>query len=255
MPPKNIKPKGRDKEFYANRAAEREFAIALKRVARQSAHIVEMHTDKHRLYQEGEMMRRLREYSEQLDPWARRQAAKMIERVSKKNKKAWEQNSKEMGKILRSSVAQSDVGRKAADLMQEQVELIKSLPTRAGARAQKLALEAFYNGTRADEIAKQLAASGKVSESDAVRIARTEVARANSKITQARAQAAGSLQYIWRNSQDAAVRDAHRVRDGKRLDGQVFSWSEPPTLDDGTQGHPGTFPNCRCYPEPFFPKE
>ena len=253
--PDQRKPKGRDKEFYANKNAEREFALALRRVARQSAHIVEMHTDKHRLYQEGEMMRRLRDYADQLDPWARRQAAKMLERVGQKNKKAWEKNSKEMGKILRSTVAQSDVGRKAASLMQEQVELIKSLPTRAGERAQKLAMEAMYNGSRASEIAKELARSGKVSESDADRIARTEVARANSKLTQARAQAAGSTQYIWRNSQDAAVRDSHRIRDGKKLDGQVFDWASPPTLDDGTTGHPGTFPNCRCYPEPFFPRE
>lgn len=253
--PIEIKPKGREKTFHANKFAEQQFATALRRVARQAAHIVEMHTDKHRLFQEGEMMRRLRDYAEMLDPWARRQASKMIERVALKNRKAWESNSKKIGRELRKSVAQSDVGRKAAELMHEQVELIKSLPVRAGERAQKLALEAFYDGSRAAEIAKALADTGKVSDTDAVRIARTEVARANAKITQARAQAVGSQQYIWRNSQDAAVRDSHRIYQGKKLDGMVFSWDNPPTLDDGMTGHPGTFPNCRCYAEPFFPKE
>jgi SPP1 gp7 family putative phage head morphogenesis protein len=139
--------------------------------------------------------------------------------------------------------------------MQEQIDLIKAIPLRAAERAQKLAQEAIYNGTRASEVAAELARSGTVSQNDAERIARTEVARANSVITQTRAQAAGSRQYIWRNSGDASVREAHMFRKGKKLDGQVFSWDEPPTLDDGTVGHPGTFPNCRCYPEPFFPEE
>lgn len=243
----------KSKQFKPNQSAETQFARALRKVASNAGHIVEVHTEGHYLRDEKNMVKVLQEYAEKLDPWARRQAAKMIERVAKKNRTAWQKNSKTMHEALQTTVARTEVGKKAALLMQEQVDLIKSIPLKAATRAQKLALEAVYNGDRADEIAKELARSPTVSESDAVRIARTEVARTNSVITQARAEAAGSRQYVWRNSGDAAVRPAHKKYHGKNLDGMVFSWDNPPTLDDGTQGHPGTFPNCRCYPEPFFP--
>ena len=253
------KPKFTKTPFKPNANAERDFARSLKQVAQMVSHIMDMHIQGSKIYQEAEMMRRLEAYSKTLEPWARAQSLKMIQKVASKNKTAWTKNSKLMGKVLNTSVAKADVGAHAALLMAEQTALIQSIPLRAGERAQKLALEAFYNGTRADEIAEELARSGKVSENDAIRIARTETARANSVITQARAQAAGSNQYVWRNSGDASVRHSHEYykgpgakKDGK-LDGVVFSWDKPPHLDDGTTGHPGTFPNCRCYPEPFFP--
>lgn len=223
--------------------------------------MVELHVDGATIRDPKALFDTLTRYSKALGPWAVRQAQKMLEQVSNKNKAAWTKNSKEMGKLLRTNVAKADVGAHAALLMANNVALIESIPLRAAERAQKLALEAFYNGGRADEIAKELKRSGKVSENDADRIARTEVARANSVITQSRAQAAGSRQYIWRNSGDASVREAHEFYHGpghkkdNKLDGVVFSWDSPPKLDDGTAGHPGTFPNCRCYPEPFFPDD
>jgi SPP1 gp7 family putative phage head morphogenesis protein len=248
-------PVARSKNFKPNASAEAQFARALRKVASVAGHVVEMHVDGVTIRDEKNMVKVLAEYSERLDPWARRQAAKMLERVAKKNKSAWKSRSKEIHAVMQTTVAKAAAGKKAAELMAEQVDLIKSIPLRAAERAQKLSQEAIYNGTRASEIAKELARSPDVSEADAERIARTEVARSNSIITQVRAQAAGSTQYVWRNSGDAAVRHSHKFYKGKKLDGMVFSWDKPPTLDDGTTGHPGTFPNCRCYPEPFFPEE
>lgn len=245
----------KSKEFKPNASAEAQFARALRKVASASAHVVELHIEGPTLRDYNNMLKTLNDYSEKLGPWAARQSAKMLERVAKKNKTAWGKRSKEIHIALQTTVAKTVVGERAAELMQEQIDLIKSIPLRAAERAQKLAMEAVYNGSRASEVAEELARSGKVSENDAERIARTEVARSNSVITQSRAQAAGSTQYIWRNSGDASVREAHKKRRGKNLDGQVFSWDDPPELDDGTVGHPGTFPNCRCYPEPFFPND
>jgi SPP1 gp7 family putative phage head morphogenesis protein len=245
----------KSKNFKPNASAEAQFARALKQVAKQAGHIVDIHTDGAKITDPREMERALTAYAEKLGPWAARQSARMLERVAKKNKTAWKNRSHQIHEAMQTTVAKAATGKRAAELMQEQIDLIKTIPLKAGERAQKLALEAVYNGTRSDQIAMELARSGEVSESDVERIARTEVARSNSVITQTRAQAAGSRQYIWRNSGDASVREAHEFRKGKKLDGQVFSWDEPPTLDDGTVGHPGTFPNCRCYPEPFFPEE
>jgi SPP1 gp7 family putative phage head morphogenesis protein len=248
-------PTKKAKRFKPSSAAETKFARALRQVARVSGHIVEAHVDGHTLHNSQEMQRALKEYSKLIEPWAKRQSAKMLEQVAKKNSKAFKAHSKLMGRLLKQQTAENQTYQAAQSMMHEQVELIQSLPVRAGERAQKLALEAVVNGTRADEIAKELANARGVSESQAMCIARTEVARANASINQARAQAVGSHQYIWRNSGDEAVRPAHKRYHGKKLDGMVFSWDKPPTLDDGTTGHPGTFPNCRCYAEPFFEED
>jgi SPP1 gp7 family putative phage head morphogenesis protein len=252
----------KSKQFKPNASAEAQFAKALRKVASNAAHVVEVHVDGATIQDEKNMVKVLNEYSERLTPWAARQAAKMLERVAKKNKTAWRNRSQQMHAAMQTHVAKAAAGKRAAELLQEQIDLIKSIPLRAAERAQKLAQEAFFNGTRASEIAAELARTGKVSENDAERIARTEVARSNSVITMVRAQAAGSRQYVWRNSGDAAVRESHEEYHGpggkknhNKLDGMVFSWDSPPKLDDGTVGHPGTFPNCRCYPEPFFPEE
>lgn len=200
----------------------------------------------------AKMMRALEDYSKLLEPWARRQSWKMLKKVSEANERAYKANSKAMGVALKAGVAEQAVGKTAEAMMLEQVELIKSIPIEAGLRAQKLALEAVYDGTRSDEIAKELMRTTEVTESRAVLIARTETARANASINQARAQAVGSRQYIWRNSGDGAVRPAHKMYRGKKLDGMVFSWDDPPTLDDGTVANPGQQPNCRCFSESTF---
>lgn len=238
--------------FKPSVSAETQFSRALRKVGRVSGHLVEAHVDGHNLTHEPEMQAALKAYSKLIAPWAEKQSSKMLEQVSKNNRKAYHRKSKELGKLINLNVAEKEVGRVAKALMAEQVGLIQSIPLRAGIRAQKLAMEAVYNGTRADEIAKQLMSSTDVSESDAIRIGRTEVARANASITQARATSVGSRQYIWRNSGDEAVRPSHKKYKGKKLDGMVFDWDNPPTLDDGMKGHPGTFPNCRCYAEYIF---
>ena len=207
------------------------------------------------MFEEKQMNEALIAYSKLIDPWARRQAGKMLEKVSRANKRAMTKNSKEMGRLLKTTVAQADVGIAAAQMMHEQVELIKSIPLKAALRVQEITRGFIYEGKRADEVAQALAEQGKVSESTAMLIARTEVARANASINQARSQAVGSTHYRWRNSGDESVRLAHKKYHGKQLDGMVFSWDSPPHLDDGTVGHPGTFPNCRCFAEPYFPEE
>jgi SPP1 gp7 family putative phage head morphogenesis protein len=222
---------------------------SLRKVARASGHIVGVHIDGVTIRDEREMRRQLSDYARVLGPWARRQSAKMLERVSKANSRAMRSNAKKLGQGLR-LVAESDVGQAARTLMEEQVALIQSIPIRAGQRAQELARSATFSGERASEVAKELQRTTEVSEVDATRIARTEVARSNTALIHARATRVGSTQYIWRTSRDESVRHAHKLMEGK-----VVDWAHPPTLEDGTSGHAGTFPNCRCYPEPFFPND
>lgn len=248
--------------FKPSSAAEREFYRQLKKVARASAHVVEQHTDGARITNPKAMQDALNAYARVLTPWAERQAARMLQEVQRSNKRAYQKKSKAMGVALREGVAQNGTLAAAQKLLNEQVALIKSIPIESGLRAQKIATEAFLTGSRAQvnsdtvaELQKELGLTEEVAISRARLIARTEVARANAAFNQARAVAVGSNQYRWHNSGDAAVRHSHKYLNGKRLQGMIFSWDQPPTLDDGMTGHPGSFPNCRCFAEPVFPSE
>lgn len=243
------------KHFKPSQSIESQFAKSLRKVGRVSGHLVDAHVDGHKITNEPAMQEALKSYSKTLEPWAMRQSGKMLEKVSKSNRRSYNTKAKQIGKNLKLQMAEPDVGGVAIALMREQVDLIKSIPLRAGIRAQKLAMKAALNGTRASEVAEELMKSTDVSESVAMTIARTEVARSNASINQARATAVGSRQYRWRNSGDKAVRHSHKYYKGKKLDGMVISWDSPLTLDDGMTGHPGNFPNCRCYSESIFDDE
>lgn len=246
--------------FKPNATAEREFFHSLRLVAEASGRIINPHIlTGARLRDEQAMQRALKEYSQKLEPWAARQAAKMLEQVQKKNRKAYAAKSNLMGRLLDENVAQSEVGDLAVKLLTEQVGLIKSIPVEAGLRAQKIAYEAFLAGNRAlpdedtiSQLENQLGLSREVAISRAQLIAVTETARANASINQARAMTVGSRQYRWHNSGDEAVRPSHEFYKGRKMQGQIFSWDDPPRLDDGMVGHPGTFPRCRCFAEPVF---
>lgn len=249
-------------KFKPSSSAESAFARALRKVARTAGHLIDSHIEGVEIKNDVEMRRALADYAKLITPWARRQSAKLLQQVQKSNARAYRNKSKTIGKLLDLNVAQGDVGMVALKMLNEQVELIKSIPIEAGLRAQKIAFEAALHGTRAEpnqdtieELQKQLGLSTEVAVSRAQLIARTETARATASINQARAQAVGSGQYRWHNSGDAAVRDSHKYYKGKPMQGQIFSWNNPPTLSDGMRGNPGEFPNCRCFAEPIFDTE
>jgi SPP1 gp7 family putative phage head morphogenesis protein len=259
--------------FKPSTKAEAQFYKQLKKVARATGHIIDTHIAHvphedvdaildHLVRNDPKLQRDLKLYSQKLEPWARRQSAKLLQSVQRSNKRAYQRKAKTIGVLLNEQVAENDVGDVAVRLMIEQVALIQSIPLEAGLRAQKIAREAVMTGTRARpdqdtvaELQKQLGLSTEVAESRAQLIAITETARATASINQARAMAVGSNSYRWHNSGDEAVRHSHRIYKGKPLQGRIFSWDDPPTLDDGMTGHPGTFPRCRCFAEPVFDVE
>lgn len=248
--------------FEPSTAAEREFYRQLKKVAQASGHIVEQHVEGVKLTDEKKMQAALQAYSKALGPWAERQSAKLLEQVQKSNKRAYTNKSKAIGSALKLQMVEKEVGETALALMNEQVALVQSIPIEAGLRAQKIAYEAVLAGTRAEansdtinQLKEELDLTTEVATSRALLISRTETARATAAINQSRAMAVGSGQYRWHNSGDESVRESHRIYKGKKMQGQIFSWDDPPTLSDGMKGHPGTFPNCRCFAEPVFSDE
>lgn len=243
-------------KFKASDNAEREFYRALKKVAKHAGHIVETHSNGAHLVNADKMMKDLTAYAELLTPWARRQAEKLLEQVNRSNKRAYRNQSQAMSVLLKTQVAESDVGMVAMSLLNEQVDLIKSIPLEAGLRAQKIAADNYLNGMRAvpdpsvvEELVNEMGMTTEVAINRAKLIARTGTARANSAFVEARALAVGVKGYIWRTTMDGAERKSHA-----KMNGKFVEYSKPPTLIDGTTGHAGTFPNCRCYQDPVLPE-
>lgn len=188
----------------------------------------------------------LRRYAEALEPWARATAQNMLNEVNQADYKAWVSLSNKVSSSLRDEVLNAPIGDVMRQLLDEQVTLIKSLPLEAAKRVHELTIKGLEDSTRAKEIAREIYRTGEVTQSRAMLIARTEVARTASKLTEARSKYVGATHYIWRTSHDSDVRSDHRM-----LDGKVFAWSDPPVADQhsGARAHPGQIYNCRCWPE------
>lgn len=227
--------------------AEIRYGAQLRKVARQVGHLISG-------FPPGDpasvptITQMLAKYAEALAPWATQAATQMLADVNHRDEQAWIGLAQEMSAGIRREIQSAPTGELFQALLAEQVTLIKSLPLEAAQRVHELTIKGLEDSTRASEIAKEILRSGEVSESRATLIARTEVARSASTLTQARAQHIGSEGYIWRTSGDSDVRHSH-----KQMNGKFVRWDSPPTLSDGTTTHAGQFPNCRCWPEPIIP--
>jgi SPP1 gp7 family putative phage head morphogenesis protein len=195
----------------------------------------------------------LRAYADALVPWATQTVTRMLADVNAADLGAWRSLSDLISQQLKYDIAHTEVGSVMRALLRSQVELIRSIPIEAGERVHKLTLEGLENSVRADVIAEQIRASGEVTKSRAILIARTEIARTASVLTEVRAKAAGIEYYVWETSKDSAVRPGHRDMQGK-----VCRWDDPPVVNENgrmIRHHPGRIWNCRCYPRPVLPEQ
>lgn len=239
--------KKRSRNPVRTNRAERQYQSSLSQVARQVGSIINGFPPGDPSV-EPTITQMLNRYAELLNDWAVSTASKMIVEVNQQDRKAWATLTEQMSQALRQEIRTAPTGQVMQQRLAEQVTLIKSIPLDAAKRVHELTLQGIEDGTRASEIAKEIQRSGEVSESKAKLIARTEVARTASALTEARAMSVGSEGYIWRTSGDSDVRHSHAEMNGK-----FVRWDSPPTLDKMT-GHAGAFPNCRCYPEPVIPE-
>jgi SPP1 gp7 family putative phage head morphogenesis protein len=151
---------------------------------------------------------------------------------------------------VRSEIETAPTGAYYSQLMLDQVTLIKSIPLEAAKRVHSITTAGLSSGKRAEDMIGDILAQGATSASRARLIARTEVARAASTFTHARARYAGSEGYIWRTSGDGDVRPTHKAMNGK-----FVRWDDPPKTDKSlVPYHAGCGPNCRCYPDPVLPE-
>jgi len=195
----------------------------------------------------GTIGRALERYAETLKPWAEAVGNRMVAEVAARDERSWFRVAEQMGSALRKEIAEAPIGQVMRARQDEQVRLITSLPREAAERVHAMTREGITKGWRADQISAEIMKTGEVSLGRANTIARTEVSRTSTLLTQARAEHIGSTSYIWRTAADNDVRVTH-----KALNGKVIKWSEPPECDPGYRAHAGAIFNCRCYPEPII---
>lgn len=236
--------------FLRARKAGKSYARQLRAVAKQVGTIVKGFAPKGIVRAPQTLANALERYSLLLNPWAKEVSQRMVEEVGKRDEFAWAQAGREVGRELKKEVAQAPTGVLMRSLMEEQVDLITSLPRKAAERVHTLTIEAMTTtAVRAKEIAREIERTGHVTESRAMLIARTEVARTASTMTQARAAFIGSEGYIWRTVGDSDVRPLH-----KKMEGKFVRWDSPPQMEPNLgRYHAGQGPNCRCYPEVVIP--
>lgn len=199
--------------------------------------------------------RRLFDYSVSLDEWAATVADTMLKRVASDDYSTWMKTAEKISKSTKQKLKDAVIGPEYARLQREQIDLIKSIPLSATEKVHEWTKTSLSEGERPATLAKRIREElGSVSETKAILIARTEVARARSNFTMARAKAVGSTHYVWHTVGDGAVRPRHA-----KLDGKVFAWDSPPVCEVGKGGTPvraapGCVWNCRCFAEPLFPK-
>lgn len=224
--------------WQPSRAAERAYERQLRGVAGQVQHVLKT-ADPERAVQ------LLQEYARTIEPWARQSAANMVAGAARKNEQAWRGVATRMGLDIRLFQA-TDLGHVVSARIDANVGLIRSMVTGAAEQVASMVQESMASGMRAEELARRIADVGEVSLTRARTIAATEVSKAGTALTQARAASVGSEGYIWRTTRDGQTRPSHRA-----MEGRFIRWDSPPTLDNMT-GHAGEFPNCRCYPEPVI---
>lgn len=149
---------------------------------------------------------------------------------------------------------QGPLGAQVRFLTQQNAQHIKSMPLHLAQEVNKKVLEEAIKGTRSSDIAEQIKEIfPHMTNVKANLIARTEVSKTSTALTEARSEYIGAPWYVWRSSEDSRVRDSHRL-----MDGVLVRWRDAPSPEAlageksyGTYQAGGTF-NCRCYPEPLL---
>ena len=228
---------------------EREYATNLRRIARHIADLVGGFDLTQPVSVES-LRTALEQYANILGPWAESAAARMIAEVARRDEKSWYEIGAQIGRSLKSEIADAPTGFAMRTLMQQQVSLITSLPREAAERVHALALEGMTVGQRPETLARKILETGEVTKSRATLIARTGTARAASVLSQVRAQSIGCTHFQWKTTGDSDVRPSHRA-----LNGKTFRYDNPPISDPpDKRSLPGQIWNCRCVAFPIIPE-
>ena len=188
-------------------------------------------------------------------------ARRMVSGVLMTNARSWREaarkslHGKRIFQALQTEASSAVLGLRLQALILRNAALIRSLPTDVAQMAVRFTAAEQRRGQRADAIAAKLRQKlPQMAQNRVQLIARTEVAKADTAVTQARAERLGLAWYDWTTSKDQRVRQAHA-----HLESVLVAWSDAPAPEQlvGERSklghyHAGGAPNCRCLALPLI---
>lgn len=235
---------------------EKRYARSIKKMYGQYEQIIKTYTDPNAILsalQDYVASAAFRKASEDL-------AMKVVTHLFTDGQKTWREAARVNGRgreiydALQDELRNTPIGGVYYGLIQNNALLISTLPNDIAEQVTREVAEFAQSGRRSEDIAskiKQLFPDATKARADL--IARTEVSKASTALTEARCQNLGINWYNWRTSEDQRVRSSH-----KHMDEVLINWHNPPSPEqlnhERAYGnyHAGNTFNCRCYPEPVM---
>lgn len=193
-----------------------------------------------------------RKFKKLFDRKARELADKMLRQVDKASSVALKASLKEVsgGLTLKTSAMPAAAVTSLNASVVENVALIKSIPEQYASSVQQAVMRSITSGNGLADLGPELQRIGGITERRAKNIAHDQTAKAYSAINRDRMKGLGIRQFEWLHSGGGQhPRELH-----ERLSGQIFSFDDPPVIDErtGEKGFPGQLVNCRCLQLPVI---
>ena len=193
--------------------------------------------------------------SPEFKKWAQSVAIGLSTSAYQGNAKTWRDAAAKSGRgryvyeQLKKEIEGTHIGAAVSGIVSENAALISSLPLNLAEQLTAYIAKRRLAGLRSKEIQAEVGAwLPKIATSRIRLICRTETSKAETALTRARSQDLGIDWYEWETSHDQRVRKSHR-----NMQGVLVNWNEAPQPErligqhtTLTNGHAGTFPNCRC---------
>jgi SPP1 gp7 family putative phage head morphogenesis protein len=132
----------------------------------------------------------------------------------------------------------------------ENVGLIRSIPREYLDKAEGAVMRSVTTGNGYADLVPELRRLGDLTVTRARFIARDQCNKANAALTRGRLRDAGIKRFQWvHTGRSREPRPLH-----EQLNGQVFSFDDPPVIDvkTGKKGFPGDMINCKCRMRPYI---
>lgn len=185
----------------------------------------------------------------------------MVKELEVINAKSWREAAFKAGRgrkfydALKNDIDRKNLARDLEAVAHRNASLIRSLPNKIAQQIARHSQELYLEGKRPEEVQKEIRrVTPHITKAHARLIARTEISRAETDVTKARAVSIEIPVYQWHTSEDSRVRLAHR-----KMNAVLVFWSDPPNPEDlaGVKNnhgayHCGQIYNCRCVALPLI---
>lgn len=209
----------------------------------------------------GELNARLVEYAQAsnfMKGFAHNLATRMVTMTLQQNAVSWRKAASQgsQGKLIYGMLRNELRGTlemQVRGLVKENSRLITTLPKHISGVISQYVQERQMQGIRSEQIMREIGPKMRdLKRYQIARIARTEVAKADTAVTRVRAESIGLNWYQWNTSDDQRVRASHDT-----MDLVLINWNNAPSPEllskEKSQGHyhAGNIYNCRCVALPI----